>query len=143
MAEQREEEAAVENSDPGASEGNARATDSSGGGGADGSNSKNSEGDGNSAGASLVDGVDFGSIDYRAFEEIDREHIDLYYELNDNRNNPEFLDEDLVNLSRKEEEMKVMNLREKEEFNFELEELIDNDRIKVDLTGIVDDKTEG
>jgi hypothetical protein len=92
--------------------------------------------------ASGTNAIDFESVDYKAFDEIDKDHIDLYYELNDNKNNPEFLDEDLVSLSRREEETRAFKLREKEEFDFELEELVDNDRIKVDLTGIVNEKTE-
>jgi hypothetical protein len=89
---------------------------------------------------SKLDSIDFGSIDYREFEKIDQKHIDMYYALNDGRSNSEFLDEDLVRLSAKEEEMKAMNLKAKEEFEFDMEELVDDNSIaKVDLTGIVDD----
>ncbi|MDR2777771.1 MAG: hypothetical protein LBB24_03310 [Rickettsiales bacterium] len=91
-----------------------------------------------SEGKLKINSIDFGSLNYKDFEEIDRDHIDLYYALNDNRNNPEFLDEDLVKLSKKEEEIRALSLREKEEFDFEMEELVDENRIKVDLTGIVD-----
>lgn len=84
--------------------------------------------------------IDFSSINYKDFEKIDQEQIDLYYMLNDNKNNAEFLNEDLVALSKREEEIKALKEKEKEEFDFKMEELVsDGDEIKVDLTGIIDD----
>jgi hypothetical protein len=89
---------------------------------------------------SKLDSIDFGSIDYSEFEKVDQRHIDMYYMLNDSKNNSEFLDEDLVKLSLKEEEMKALSLKAKEEFEFDMEELVDDgSTAKVDLTGIVDD----
>lgn len=84
--------------------------------------------------------IDFSSINYKDFEKIDQEQIDLYYMLNDNKNNAEFLNEDLVALSKREEEIKALKEKEKEEFDFKMEELVsDGDEVKVDLTGIIDD----
>ncbi|MDR2078017.1 MAG: hypothetical protein LBP39_03560 [Rickettsiales bacterium] len=84
--------------------------------------------------------MDFGSINCKEFETIDQKLIDLYYTLNDGRSNPEFLDEDLVKLGTKEEEMKALSLKAKEEFEFDMEELVDDGKtVKVDLTGIVND----
>lgn len=84
--------------------------------------------------------IDFSSINYKDFEKINQEQIDLYYMLNDNKNNVEFLNEDLVALSKREEEIKALKEKEKEEFDFKMEELVsDGDEIKVDLTGIIDD----
>ncbi|MDR2778622.1 MAG: hypothetical protein LBB13_03975 [Rickettsiales bacterium] len=88
---------------------------------------------------SKLDSIDFASIDYEQFEEIDKKHIDLYCALNDSRSNPEFLDDDLVKLSKKEEEMKTINLKTREEFEFDMEELVDDgSTAKVDLSGIID-----
>ena len=80
--------------------------------------------------------------DYKDFEKIDQDQIDLYYILNDNKNNIEFLDEDLVAISKKEEEIKALKAKEKEEFDFQMEELVNDNQIKVDLTGIVDEPKE-
>ncbi len=86
-----------------------------------------------------INDIDLKSVDYNSFDSINTEHIDLYYMLNDNKNNIEFLDEDLVLQSKKEDEIRALKKQEKDEFDFNLEELVDEDRIKVDLTGIVDD----
>ena len=87
-----------------------------------------------------VNNIDFSSINYKDFEKINQEQIDLYYKLNDNKNNIEFLNEDLVVMSKKEEEIKALKAKEKEEFDFQMEELVNTgDEIKVDLTGIIDD----
>lgn len=84
--------------------------------------------------------IDFSSINYKDFEKINQEQIDLYYMLNDNKNNVEFLNEDLVTLSKREEEIKALKEKEKEEFDFKMEELVgDENEVKVDLTGIIDD----
>lgn len=85
--------------------------------------------------------IDLKSINYKEFEKIDQEHIDLYYMLNDNKNNIEFLDEELVKISKKEEEIKALKAQEKEEFDFQMEELTEDveNEVKVDLTGIIDD----
>lgn len=90
----------------------------------------------------IFDGMDFSSINYKDFEKIDQDQIDLYYILNDNKNNIEFLDEDLVAISKKEEEIKALKAKEKEEFDFQMEELVNDNQIKVDLTGIVDEPKE-
>ena len=88
----------------------------------------------------LAVNIDFSSINYKDFEKINQEQIDLYYMLNDNKNNAEFLNEDLIALSKKEEEIKALKEKEKEEFDFEMEELVaGSDEVKVDLTGIIDD----
>ncbi len=90
-----------------------------------------------------VTDIDFSSINYKDFEKINQEQIDLYYMLNDNKNNIEFLNEDLVVMSKKEEEIKALKAKEKEEFDFQMEELVNTgDEIKVDLTGIIDDIEE-
>ena len=90
-----------------------------------------------------VNNIDFSSINYKDFEKINQEQIDLYYKLNDNKNNIEFLNEDLVVMSKKEEEIKALKAKEKEEFDFQMEELVNTgDEIKVDLTGIIDDIEE-
>lgn len=90
-----------------------------------------------------VNNIDFSSINYKDFEKINQEQIDLYYMLNDNKNNIEFLNEDLVVMSKKEEEIKALKAKEKEEFDFQMEELVNTgDEIKVDLTGIIDDIEE-
>lgn len=86
-----------------------------------------------------IEDIDLKAIDYKSFDNINTEHIDLYYMLNDNKNNIEFLDEDLVTQSKKEDEKRAMRKQEKDEFDFNLEELVDENRIKVDLTGIADD----
>lgn len=85
--------------------------------------------------------IDLKSINYKEFEKIDQEHIDLYYILNDNKDNIEFLDEELVKISKKEEEIKALKAQEKEEFDFQMEELTEDfeNEVKVDLTGIIDD----
>lgn len=85
--------------------------------------------------------IDLKSINYKEFEKIDQEHIDLYYILNDNKDNMEFLDEELVKISKKEEEIKALKAQEKEEFDFQMEELTEDveNEVKVDLTGIIDD----
>ena len=72
-------------------------------------------------------------------EKQNDEYMTIYYLLNDNTNNPEFLDDDVLAISKKEEEMKAKKLKKEEEFNFKLEELVDTDRVKVDLTGLLDD----
>ena len=86
-----------------------------------------------------INDIDLKAVDYSSFDNIDTEHIDLYYMLNDNKNNIEFLDEDLVAQSKKEDEIRIMKKQEKDEFDFNLEELVDENRIQIDLTGIVDD----
>lgn len=83
--------------------------------------------------------IDLNTIDYNSFDNINEEHIDLYYILNDNKNNIEFLDEDLLAQSKKEEEIRALKKQEKEEFDFDLEKLVDDDKIKVDLTGLIED----
>ncbi len=86
-----------------------------------------------------IEEIDLKTVDYNSFDSVDTEHIDLYYMLNDNKNNIEFLDEDLVAQSKKEDEIRALKKQEKDEFDFNLEELVDENRIQVDLTGIVDD----
>ncbi len=86
-----------------------------------------------------IEEIDLKTVDYNSFDSIDTEHIDLYYMLNDNKNNIEFLDEDLVTQSKKEDEIRALKKQEKDEFDFNLEELVDENRIQVDLTGIADD----
>lgn len=86
-----------------------------------------------------IEEIDLKTVDYNSFDSIDTEHIDLYYMLNDNKNNIEFLDEDLVAQSKKEDEIRALKKQEKDEFDFNLEELVDENRIQVDLTGIADD----
>ncbi|MDR1499108.1 MAG: hypothetical protein LBS34_02365 [Rickettsiales bacterium] len=81
--------------------------------------------------------IDLKGIDYSAFDAINEEHIDLYYILNDSKNNPEFLDEDLMAQSKKEEEARAMKKQEKDELNFDLEELVVEDEIKIDLSDIL------
>ena len=86
-----------------------------------------------------IEEIDLKTVDYNSFDSVYTEHIDFYYMLNDNKNNIEFLDEDLVAQSKKEDEIRALKKQEKDEFDFNLEELVDENRIQVDLTGIVDD----
>lgn len=92
-------------------------------------------------GVKNLEDIDLKSLNYREFENIDQDKIDLYYALNDNKNNIEFLDEDLVRISKKEEEIRAIKEHQKEEYDFQMEELVSDaaSEVKVDLTGIIDD----
>ena len=86
-----------------------------------------------------LEDIDLDSIDYSEFDKINEEHIDLFYLLNDTKANPEFLDEDLLAQSKKEEAIREAKRQERQDMDFELEALVDNNVVKVDLTGIIDD----
>lgn len=86
-----------------------------------------------------IEELDLESVDYKAFDRVNEEHIDLYYLLNDTKDNPEFLDEDLLAQSKKEDEARELKKQERQEMDFELEELVDEHSIKVDLTDILKD----
>ena len=90
-----------------------------------------------------LEDIDLESIDYSEFDKINEEHIDLFYLLNDTKANPEFLDEDLLAQSKKEEAIREAKRQEKQDMDFELEALVDNNVVKVDLTGIIDDLETG
>jgi hypothetical protein len=79
------------------------------------------------------------NLDLDEITKPDEEYMTIYYILNDNTENPEFLDENVLAISRKETELRELQQRKEEEFNFQLEELLDTNRISVDLTGLVDD----
>jgi hypothetical protein len=79
------------------------------------------------------------NIDIKEIRKPDEEYMTIYYILNDNADNPEFLDENVLAISRKEAELREMRQRKEEEFNFQMEELVDINKITVDLTGLLDD----
>ncbi|MDR0572256.1 MAG: hypothetical protein LBG48_05380, partial [Rickettsiales bacterium] len=81
-----------------------------------------------------------GAINIAEINKPNEEYMTVYYLLNDNADNPEFLDENVLTISKKETELIELK-RKKEEFNFKLEELVDSDRVAVDLTGLVDENT--
>lgn len=70
------------------------------------------------------------------FEKQNEEFLTIYYMLNDNTNNPEFLDDDVLAISKKEEELRNLKLKREEEFNFQFEELVEHDKIMIDLSDI-------
>ena len=90
-------------------------------------------------GVKKIEDLNLEDIDYKEFEKINEEHIDLYYLLNDTKDNPEFLDEDLLAQSKKEDEARELKNQARQEMDFELEELVDDDKVKVDLTDILKD----
>ena len=89
-----------------------------------------------------IEDLDLSGVDYKAFEKINEEHIDLYYLLNDTKDNPEFLDEDLLKENKKEEEAREIKKQARQEMDFQLEELVDENEIKIDIKDILKDIEE-
>jgi hypothetical protein len=76
------------------------------------------------------------SIIIEEIEKPDEEYLTIFYILNDNTNNPEFLDEEVLAISKKEAELREQKQQKEEEFNFKLEELVDNNRVTVNLSDL-------
>ena len=89
-----------------------------------------------------IEDLDLSVVDYKSFEKINEEHIDLYYLLNDTKENPEFLDEDLLKENKKEEEAREIKKQARQEMDFQLEELVDEDEIRIDIKDILKDIEE-